>query len=614
MKKEYNRNSLLILIILFGIIVALRLIYTPYNVISWDIFGYYLYLPAKFIYNDIGIHDASWLYKSIETYHQTPGIYQLYPAAEGMSVIKYSVGLSILYSPFFFMAHIYALATGYPADGFSDPYQYFMVACALFYTLVGLIFLRKILLKYFSDKLTSLLLIIVVLGTNYLNNTTIGGLMSHNFLFTLLAVFFWYSLRWSESGKFKYLLIIAAVGGLILISRPNEAVCLIIPVLLGITDFESLKSKLKFFYDQIWKLLVAIIVFLLFISPQLIYWKTVTGKLIYYSYQNPGEGLDLLNPHLFNFLFSFRKGWFVYTPVIAFAFLGLIFLYKRNRKIFLASVIYLILSVYLVSSWTCWWYAGGCYSQRAIISTYIILAISLGYFIKEISSKNNYIKIPVYIVIALMIFLNIFQFWQFHRGIISSDRMTKEYYFSIFGKTSVPEGAEGKLLIDRFSSFDESKISEYNIKTLDKFDYTKEEARLKEKLVKDPADTNNGCLCMKMDGANMYSDGINIRYREITDKYYAWIKVSADFYFTDGGYDGMPSFVTHFKHKKEVYNYQNTDVKLEEIQPCSWKNFTVYYLTPEVRDINDTLSVYIWHRGTKPYYVKNMLIQALEPK
>jgi hypothetical protein len=266
----------------------------------------------------------------------------------------------------------------------------------------------------------------------------------------------------------------------------------------------------------------------------------------------------------------------------------------------------------LVSSWTCWWYAGGCYSQRAIISTYVILAISLGYLMKEISIKSIFIKYPIYLIIFLMVCLNLFQFWQFHKGIISSDRMTKEYYFSIFGRTSVPKGAENYLLVDRFSSFDEAKISEFNVKTLDKFDFSKYESRLKEKLDKDPADTNGYCL--RMDSSNIYSDGINLKYKEITDKYYAWIKVSADFYFTDGGYDGLPSFVTHFKHNKLTYNYQTTDLKLEEIQPLCWKKYTAYYLTPEVRDINDTLSVYIWNRGTKTYYVKNLLIQALEPK
>jgi hypothetical protein len=604
--------SLFILLALFAIIVSLRIIYTPYNILSWDVFGYYLYLPAKFIFHDIGLSDQTWLYKSINTYHQTPDFYQLYPALEGKMLIKYSIGLSILYSPFFFAAHIYALITGYPADGFSEPYQYFMVACALFYTLIGLIFLRKILLKYFDDKLTAILLIITVLGTNYINNTTIGGLMSHNFLFTLFAVFLWYTIRWCETGKLKHLLAVSIAGGLILISRPNEAVCLIIPLLWGVKDVDSFKVKLIFLYKNKYRILLALILFIIVVSPQLIYWKTVTGSFITYSYQNPGEGLDLSSPYTFSFLFSFRKGWLIYTPIVVFAIYGLFYLYKRNKEIFFASVIYLILSIYLVSSWTCWWYAGGCYSQRAIISTYVILAIPLGMVIKELIKKGFLLKLSFFFIVFLLICLNLFQFWQFQKGIISSDRMTRKYYFSVFGRTSIPKGAEKDLLVDRFSHFDETQLPKLNAKVLGKFDFIKKEGNSKDKLVKNPLDTNEYCL--KMDGGNIYSEGINIKYKDITGKYYAWVKASADFYFLDDSYDGMPVFVTHFTHQNGLYDYQTTDINTENIKPGCWQTHTAYYLTPEVRNINDSLSVYIWHRGTKPFYVKNFLIQALEPK
>lgn len=611
MIKTSYKISVFVLLILFGIIVSLRIIYPPFNILSWDVFGYYLYLPAQFIYHDIGISDTSWFYKSLETYHQTPGVYQLYPAADGMYLIKYSIGLSLLYSPFFFIAHFYALLSGYPADGFSAPYQYVMVSCALFYTLIGLVFLRKILLYYFSDKLTSVLMVIIVLGTNYLNNTTIGGLMSHNFMFTLFAVFLWYTIKWCDTGKFKFLIFIAISGGLILISRPNEAVCLIIPLLWGVKDLETLKQKFIFLIRNKYKLLFAFIILIFVISPQLIYWKVVTGSFITYTYQNPGEGLDFFNPHTIDFLFSFRKGWFVYTPVIVFAFVGLYFLFKRKKEIFLATIIYLLLSIYLVSSWTCWWYAGGCYSQRAIMSTYIILALPFGFLIQEIIKKKWWIRLTFFIIVSLLVCLNIFQFWQFHKGIINHDRMTRPYYFYVFGRTSIPPGAEKYLLIDRFKPFDESHINKYKISELGRFNFSRPDDLQKQNFVKDPMDSNQYCL--KMDSTNMYSGGINLPYHKLTDCYYSWIKTTGEFYFNDFNKSTFSKVVCHFTHKGGVYDYQATEI-IPDTLNNGWQKFCMYFLTPEVRSTNDTMSVYIWQRSKKPLFVRNFIIEVLEPK
>ena len=48
-----------------------------------------------------------------------------------------------------------------------------------------------------------------------------------------------------------------------------------------------------------------------------------------------------------------------------------------------------------------------------------------------------------------MIALNLFQTWQFEKRIINASRMSKEYYWAVFGNTSIPKGAEKLLLINR---------------------------------------------------------------------------------------------------------------------------------------------------------------------
>ena len=45
-----------------------------------------------------------------------------------------------------------------------------------------------------------------------------------------------------------------------------------------------------------------------------------------------------------------------------------------------------------------------------------------------------------------------------------------------------------------------------------------------------------------------------------------------------------------------------------------WLKYSFDYQTPEVRDINDDLKIYVWHRARMPILVKNLSIESFEPK
>ena len=70
-------------------------------------------------------------------------------------VIKYSMGMAVLYAPFFLQR------TPWPAlwinpDGYSEIYHFFIEFSGLFYMLFGFIYLRKLLLLYYSEKITTI--------------------------------------------------------------------------------------------------------------------------------------------------------------------------------------------------------------------------------------------------------------------------------------------------------------------------------------------------------------------------------------------------------------------------------------------------------------------------
>src|SRR5690606_2926291 len=169
---------------LCALLPALRGTQTAKHALTWDVFGYYLYLPAAVIHDDLALKERAWLDEVMATYDPSTTLYQLVDGPDGARVIKYSSGMALAYAPWFLLAHVVAEPLGYPADGFSAPYQYIITYGMLAWVLLGLFLFRRALLHYFSDGWTALILLLITLGTNWLHLAVLDGtLLTHPFLF-----------------------------------------------------------------------------------------------------------------------------------------------------------------------------------------------------------------------------------------------------------------------------------------------------------------------------------------------------------------------------------------------------------------------------------------------
>ena len=611
--KTTNSLSAWLCLLLIAAIVFFRFVYPPVNILSWDVFGYYLYLPATFIYHDLRLEDLSWVTALVDKYQSTSTLYQLYQVQDSFWVIKEGIGLAILNAPAFFISHLYCLVTGLPADGFSLPYQYGFAISGLAYAFIGVFMLRKILLEYFDDTLTSILLILVVAGTNYFQMTAFEGFLTHNYLFTLYTFIIWCSLKWHREQKSWQAICLGLSMGLAVAVRPSEMVCILIPLFWGIYNNETLIRKWQLVKMHWPHLLILVVAVFLGGLPQMAYWKYVTGHWIYYTYQNPGEGLDLWSPYTLQFLFSFRKGWLIYTPLVVFAIAGHYELLRKNRELFTSFVIYFGINLWIISSWTAWWYGGGSYSQRAMLPSYVLLSITLGYFLEWVRSSSKTLKIAFSVIFLLIVMLNIFQTWQWATGILDRTRMTKEYYLAIFGKTSVTDADRKLLLIERPADAVEILDNEqdYSRRTAAVFTFE----NLSDKQLTLSSDTvSDGNYALRLDPRHPYSPAFEMPFSGLTTKDHAYIRASLKVFPISMLEKNMASLVITFQHKGENYQYRATDISLDQfgMKPGTWNDMKMDYLTPEVRSKDDLIKVYFWLQGTKPVLIDNLKIEIFD--
>jgi|GEM_PF-3399948 len=249
--------------------------------ISWDICSHYLWLPAFFIHDDLGLYNFEWIARILREYQPVIGYRQLIAETMDMGpVFSTTMGMSLLFAPFFIPAHLFAILAGLPADGFSIPYQLAIALGGLCWSALGIWYLRRVLLLFLPDRTTAFTMIVVVMTTGYLPLTSFNGGATENLLFTLYAILLFLSTRLIARPTYGTAVSIGIIAGFIFLVRPFDGI-LMVPWmtylgyrLSGKHDHITAFGSLAFFFTS---------------SLQLIYWKFYTGNF----YFHPGAFLPV---------------------------------------------------------------------------------------------------------------------------------------------------------------------------------------------------------------------------------------------------------------------------------------------------------------------------------
>lgn len=391
------------------------------KVTEWDAFGYYAYLPAIFIYHDVKHLD--WLTDIDKKYAVTGGNgWQAEKQPNGNYVFKYLGGVAILELPLFCIGHCIALMKGYPPDGFSPPYQYALGFGIIFYCLLAVLLLRRILLTWFNDVITTITLIMVCLATNFIQYAAVDNAQSHAYIFPLYVLIIYASMQWHKRPTAGWAFAIGYIIGLATISRPTEAIMLFIPLFWSTHTKESAKAKWQLVKQNRPHLYFASAGGFLGILPQLIYWKITSGSFIF----DVGSKWDFLNPH-FRVLFGWEKGWFIYTPVTLLFIAGM---FVIRQFPFRKSVLWFcLLNIYIIIAWHDWRY-GGSYSTRALVQSYPVFALPFA-ALTEKALQRKWCR-PFYVICAYLLVVNLFQINQYCATILHYDDMNRKYYSRIY--------------------------------------------------------------------------------------------------------------------------------------------------------------------------------------
>lgn len=400
------RHSKTLYIFILFIFLSLLTLYRhkniPLNTFRSEIWadraGYYIYLPSTFLYD----YSTKPFPENIE---KLTG--EGFSLKTGKIVTKYTYGVALLQSPFYFLADFITSISNYPRDGFSFFYQKAISIASVFYLVIGL-YLLYLSLKVHSNydnKIIFITLSTLFLGTNLYYYSIIETGMSHVYSFFLFSCVL-YFLTKKPIFKYPYTfnIIFSLLIFLIILIRPTNFVFLLIPFTWNTSSIKqiylNIKSNLKFRLILIWALS-----FLVIFTPQFIYWKYSYGSFLTYSYNNESFS-NFLSPKFMEVIFSPHNGLFPYSMVFIGILIGIALLLKYKPWESFRYLLIVLLIIYLTSSWHDWSFGCGA-GMRNMVEYYSLLSFPLSIFINRINSINKFhLKFSALLCISFLVIIS----------------------------------------------------------------------------------------------------------------------------------------------------------------------------------------------------------------
>jgi hypothetical protein len=393
--------------VLFVIFVLSLPLVNP--IVHGDGVGYYAYARAPLIQHNFHFEE-DWRHANLyfsQTRTRPDG--QLLPAEyteTGYVSNLFSIGPALLWFPFLLIAHIIVRLLDFfgahiLADGFSFPYIFAMAFGTAAYGFLGLLLSFRLAKKYMSESWALLATIGIWWGSSLPVYMYFNPAWSHAHSAFSVALFIWYWDSTRETRATPQWLLLGLMAGLMVnIYFPNS-IFLLLPLIESLLSYsQNLKSEpaaLRTLFLQ--NLLFTLTILFAFLPT------IITRRIIFGGYFRFGSyshlSWDWSAPHWRAVLFSSDHGVFSWTPLLAFALLGLFFLPRAARILALYFALAVSAFYYLIASYP-YWDGLSSFGNRFFISLTPIYIFGLAALLERGASYFSSSRIPLLLSSAIL--------------------------------------------------------------------------------------------------------------------------------------------------------------------------------------------------------------------
>lgn len=295
------------------------------------------------------------------------------------------VGSAILWAPGFILADVgvllaNAFGASIPRDGYARPYIIATCMMTALYSLLGLLLSYRLARRFADDFAATVATLTIFLASSLVFYSLILMPWSHGPGFFLFALFLTVWMRhWRrplERGADHWLLL-GMIGGLMVMTREQLGLLLIIPALEALGSYGALLHTRR--WPAALYLLgrhgLFLLTLLLTLTPQLLAYQILNGR--------PGPSatvagkLDWSSPNFLNTLFDPGRGAFLWAPVLALGLLGLAWLARRDALLAGLLLVGFLAQTYINGAFGTTWHLRGAFGFRRLIECTPIFVLGL---------------------------------------------------------------------------------------------------------------------------------------------------------------------------------------------------------------------------------------------
>lgn len=361
---------------------------------SWDPSFYYAQIRSPIIDHDLDFSNET----------VTGGKPVINPET-GLQESAWPIGPSILWSPFFILAHLIVLLFNpSQGNGFYFPYIALVAIGSIGYGLAGL-FLTYRAVRYFANRFLSIVATILGLAATPLFFYTFRQpFMAHTtgLFASALIVFVYLMLAEKEELGEESGLLFGVSLGLCFLTRWNGLLLAIVPTIYFFDHFlRSLRQRSrKNLRDLLVQLLVLAGVFIITISPQLSLWYRLDRSFFVIPQSGTAFVDSILPENLPKIFFDTNRGLVYWSPYVLLGIVGMFFI--TDLKVRLMALISILSQIVLIG-YRVDWYSGGGFGARYFIEFVPFVAIGFVSLLQKLPERINWkpiISIGAAILIA----------------------------------------------------------------------------------------------------------------------------------------------------------------------------------------------------------------------
>jgi hypothetical protein len=341
------------------------------------------------------------------------------PTAAGRPPNNVSVGMGLLWLPFFLLAHGIASFAGLPHDGYGYLYQAAVCLGSQACAFAGLFALLQLCLRQRASAASALIAVVLVwFGGNLIYYVVAEPSMSHATSFGAVSCLLaWW--RLGDRASIRYWIVLGALGATCGLIRPQDALFLALPAIDWLLEARRMVARdgTSELPRHIARGALVLLGVAMVASVQLYAWWSVYGSVLESGYRHGGKPLlpHWSSPRVLSVLFSLRHGLFTWHPVYLAGVIGLWWVAKSDRRYGLLLLLGFAAQAYVVASWRTWWQDDS-FGARMLISTAPIAAVGLTELVER-ASDGGWMKVTV--PAMLVLWWNLAFFIQYRFGFIS---------------------------------------------------------------------------------------------------------------------------------------------------------------------------------------------------